>query len=83
MLVIHCENDATCAITQGEAIHAGLRELGRSVEFLRVPEEGHFFNVFGALSRRLARTAALDAFLIEHLRVDPQGSNPYRNGITS
>jgi len=83
VLVIHCENDTTCAITQGEAIHAGLRELGRAVEFLRVPEEGHFFNVFGALSRRLKRTAALDEFLIKNLRVDAPGTDIHRNEITS
>lgn len=70
VLVIHCEADTTCDITQGEAVHAGLRELGRHVEFLRVPEEGHFFNVFGALSRRMERTAVLDEFLIRNLLVD-------------
>ena len=69
VLVIHCERDLTCPITQGEAIYAGLKELGREVEFLRVPEEGHFYNVFGALSRRLKRTAVLDEFLVERLSV--------------
>lgn len=72
VLIIHCEGDLTCSISQAEAMYAGLRELGREVEFLRVPEEGHFFNVFGALSRRLARTAVLDGFLVEHLHVDTQ-----------
>ena len=72
VLIIHCERDLTCSIAQGEAMYAGLRELGREVEFLRVPEEGHFFNVFGALSRRLERTAVLDGFLVKHLRVDNQ-----------
>jgi hypothetical protein len=38
------------------------------VEFLRVPAEGHFFNVFGALTRRLERTSALDEFLVKHLQ---------------
>lgn len=70
VLVVHCENDLTCPISQGEAIYAGLRVLGKDVEFLRVPHEGHFFNVFGALSRRLERTAVLDEFLVKHLFVD-------------
>lgn len=70
VLVIHCERDLTCPIAQGEAIYAGLKELGQEVEFLRVPEEGHFYNVFGALSRRLQRTAVLDGFLVERLSVD-------------
>jgi dipeptidyl aminopeptidase/acylaminoacyl peptidase len=70
VLVMHCEQDMTCSIAQGEAIFLALRELGREVAFLRVPEEGHFFNVFGALSRRLDRTAAMDEFLLQHLSVD-------------
>jgi dipeptidyl aminopeptidase/acylaminoacyl peptidase len=68
VLVIHCEADATCPVAHGEAIHVALRELGRDVEFLRVPAEGHFFNVFGALTRRLERTSALDEFLVKHLQ---------------
>ncbi len=67
VLVIHCEEDTTCPIAHGEAVHTALRALGRDVEFLRVPAEGHFFNVFGALSRRLERTTALDAFLVSLL----------------
>ena len=76
VLVIHCEEDKTASISQGEAIHAGLRGLGREVEFLRVPGEGHFFNVFGALSRRLERTAVLDTFLVEHLRAEAVQTQP-------
>lgn len=67
VLVIHCEADATCDIANGEAMYAALRELGRDAEFWRVPDEGHFFNVFGALSRRLERTRILDEFLVKHL----------------
>lgn len=83
VLVIHCEGDTTCPIAHGEAIHAALQELGREVEFLRVPEEDHFFNVFGALSRRLERTAALDGFLVEHLLVDASTTQPATKESTS
>jgi len=83
VLVIHCEGDMTCSISQGEAIHAGLSELGREAEFLRVPEEDHFFNVFGALSRRLERTAALDEFLVKHLRPTAPDSEPKNEEIAS
>ena len=83
VLVIHCEKDAVCSIAQGEAIHAALRELGSEVEFLRVPEEGHFVNVFGALSRRLERTAALDDFLVEHLGIDAIRTEPATQEIPS
>lgn len=73
VLVIHCEADTTCPVAHGEAIYTALRGLGRQVEFLRVPEEGHFFNVFGALSRRLHRTRVLDEFLVRHLRPTAAG----------
>ncbi|MEX2423709.1 MAG: S9 family peptidase, partial [Acidimicrobiia bacterium] len=68
VFVIHCEADTTCPVAHGEAVYTALRGLGRDVEFLRVPDEGHFFNVFGALSRRLDRTRALDDFLVQHLQ---------------
>ena len=83
VLVIHCEDDATCPVAQGEALHAALRQLGREVGFLRVPGEGHFFNVFGALGRRLARTTALDEFLVRHLRPAAPTTAVHREEITS
>jgi acylaminoacyl-peptidase len=83
VLLIHCEADTTCAITHAEGIHAALGALGRDVEFLRVPAEGHFFNVFGSLSRRLERTAALDAFLVEHLQPGTPSTKTDREEIAS
>ena len=65
-----------------EAIYAGLRELRREVEFLRVPGEGHFFNVFGSLRRRLARTSALDEFLVRRLRDDQPDNERVREEVT-
>ncbi|NNF63244.1 MAG: S9 family peptidase [Acidimicrobiia bacterium] len=83
VLLIHCEKDEMASITQSEAIYAGLRDLGREVEFLRVPEEGHFFNVFGALSRRLERTAVLDTFLAKHLGAEAVHQQPEPKEIDS
>jgi dipeptidyl aminopeptidase/acylaminoacyl peptidase len=83
VLLIHCEADTTCPITHAEGIHAALRALGRDVEFLRVPAEGHFFNVFGSLSRRLERTATLDAFLVEHLQPGTPSTKTDREEIAS
>lgn len=83
VLLIHCEADTTCPITHAEAMYSALRAGGRDVEFLRVPAEGHFFNVFGALSRRLERTGALDAFLVEHLRTDLPETGTDREEIAS
>ncbi|HSJ29124.1 MAG TPA: S9 family peptidase [Acidimicrobiia bacterium] len=68
VLIIHCEADTTCPIAHGEAMYHALGELGRGPEFLRVPGEDHFFNVFGSLARRLERTRVLDDFLVRHLQ---------------
>jgi len=76
VLLIHCEDDTTCPIAHGEAFHSALRSLGRDVTFVRVPGEDHFFNVFGALGRRLDRTRVLDEFLVAHLNPAPTGHRP-------
>jgi dipeptidyl aminopeptidase/acylaminoacyl peptidase len=83
VLVIHCEEDTTCPVAQGEAIFSGLRELGADVQFWRVPGEGHFVNVFGALSRRLERTKAMDEFIVAKLGVDSTDTPTKRQEITS
>ncbi len=70
LLLIHAEDDENVLIEQSERLHRRLSSLGRPVWFERVPGEGHMVNVFGRPSRRLRRIAALDEFLLEHLRPD-------------
>lgn len=72
LLVIHAEDDDNVPIHQGELMHRALTERGLPAEFVAVPEEGHMVNVFGRPSHRLARIAAFDAFLFEHLQPDTQ-----------
>lgn len=78
LLLIHAEDDDNVLIGQSELMHQALVARGLPVRFVTVPGEGHMVNVFGRPSRRLARTAAFDAFLFEHLHPDrrPTGVTP-------
>ena len=53
-------------------MHAALRLLGRDVELVRIPGEGHLMNLHGRPSNRARRAAAVDAFLDRHLKPDTQ-----------
>jgi dipeptidyl aminopeptidase/acylaminoacyl peptidase len=67
ILLIHAEDDQTVPIEQSERLAKRLGESGKDVIFHRVPDEGHFVNVFGAPSRRIGRTRLLDRFLSSRL----------------
>ena len=41
LAIVHSENDRRCAIQQAEELFFALRRLGRPVEFVRFPGEGH------------------------------------------
>lgn len=41
LAIVHSENDRRCAIQQAEELFFALRVLGRPVEFIRFPGEGH------------------------------------------
>ncbi len=77
LLLIHAEADTTVPIAQSEAMYIALRSLGKDVRFNRIPQERHFVNLLGTPSRRMARLAAFDAFLKEHLLTH---SAPPRDG---
>lgn len=77
LLLVHSELDQNCPINQSEQLYAALQLLGRDVEFLRIPGEGHLINLVGRPSSRLARIRATDAWFRRHLRSeagDPGGS---------
>jgi dipeptidyl aminopeptidase/acylaminoacyl peptidase len=67
LLLIHSELDGNCPINQSEQMYMALTVLGREVEFLRLPGEGHLINLVGRPSSRLARSGAVDRFLARHL----------------
>jgi dipeptidyl aminopeptidase/acylaminoacyl peptidase len=55
VLILHSENDLRCNIEQGEHLFAILRFLGREVEMVRFPGEGHELTRSGSPLHRVQR----------------------------
>ncbi|MDJ0708238.1 MAG: prolyl oligopeptidase family serine peptidase [Leptolyngbyaceae cyanobacterium MO_188.B28] len=64
LMVIQGANDPRVKQTESDQIVVALRDLGRPVEYLVAPDEGHGFR---KEINSLAMTAALERFLAEHL----------------
>ncbi|MEM9904328.1 MAG: alpha/beta fold hydrolase [Cyanobacteria bacterium P01_D01_bin.44] len=64
LMVIHGANDPRVKQAESDQIVTVLRDLGRPVEYLVAPDEGHGFR---KEINSLAMTAALERFLAEHL----------------
>lgn len=64
LMVIQGANDPRVKQAESDQIVAALRDLGRPVEYLIAPDEGHGFR---KEINSLAMTAALEKFLAEHL----------------
>ena len=67
MLLLHSEQDLRCPIEQAEDLFTRLALLGRDVELVRVPGEGHELSRSGAPSHRVARFELLLEFFGRHL----------------
>jgi dipeptidyl aminopeptidase/acylaminoacyl peptidase len=59
LLVVHSENDLRCNIEQGEHLFTLLRLLGKEVEMLRFPAEGHELSRSGSPLHRVQRFEAV------------------------
>jgi dipeptidyl aminopeptidase/acylaminoacyl peptidase len=64
LLVVHGEHDTNVPLAEAHRIVAALRALGRPVEYLELPGEGH---VYRRVESRTALVAAMVRFLAEHL----------------
>ncbi|WP_017303585.1 alpha/beta hydrolase family protein [Spirulina subsalsa] len=64
LLVIQGANDPRVRATESHQIVAALRDLGREVEYLLAPDEGHGFT---QSINRLAVAVAMERFLAHHL----------------
>jgi len=60
LLVFHGKNDIRVAVEDSEDVAAGLRRLGRPVEYFRFEDEGHSTR---SVANRLSTWRAVDAFL--------------------
>jgi len=59
LLVVHSENDLRCNVEQGEHLFTLLRLLGKDVEMLRFPGEGHELSRSGSPAHRVQRFEAI------------------------
>ncbi|MDQ3654217.1 MAG: prolyl oligopeptidase family serine peptidase, partial [Chloroflexota bacterium] len=55
VLIIHSENDYRCPMEQAEQLFIALKRLGRTVEFVRFPDESHGLSRNGAPKHRVER----------------------------
>ena len=67
LLLLHAELDQNVSITQSEQMYAALRALGKPVEFVRAPGEGHLMDLTGSARFRMARMERIADFLARHL----------------
>jgi len=59
VLIVHSENDLRCNVEQGEHLFTLLRLLGKDVEMLRFPSEGHELSRSGSPVHRVLRFEAV------------------------
>ncbi len=67
LLVAHGANDPRDPVSESDRLVSKLRNEGRSVRYLRFPDEGHSFR---KLANRVIFNEAVGAFLLENLRPD-------------
>ncbi|PSN84126.1 hypothetical protein B9Q01_02000 [Candidatus Marsarchaeota G1 archaeon OSP_D] len=66
LLIHHAEQDYRCPIEQAEQLFTALRELGREVVFVSVPEESHELSRSGKPSRRVERLKQIVEWFEKH-----------------
>jgi dipeptidyl aminopeptidase/acylaminoacyl peptidase len=72
LLIMHSEDDLRCPISQAEELFVALRMLGRDVEFVRFPGEGHELSRSGSPIHRRQRFEIQLEFFGRHLGVPPE-----------
>jgi len=80
LLIMHSENDLRCPIEQAEQLFVALRLLGRDVEFVRFPGEGHELSRSGAPKHRVERFEILLDYFARKLRPDDVGAHMNATG---
>ncbi len=68
VLIIHNEKDLRCAIEQAEQMFTMLKVLGKTVEFVRFPDEPHGLSRHGRPDRRLARLNWILTWMHKYLK---------------
>lgn len=68
ILIIHNEQDFRCPLEQAEQWFVSLRRLGKTVEFVRFPEESHDLSRAGRPDRRLLRLGRITEWFARYLK---------------
>ncbi|WP_026967645.1 S9 family peptidase [Algoriphagus terrigena] len=69
LMIFHGDNDLRTGVRQSELLYKSLKILGKPVEYIRYPEEGHELSRSGAIHRRLDRIGRIVEFFeryVEH-----------------
>jgi dipeptidyl aminopeptidase/acylaminoacyl peptidase len=69
--IVHSEEDRRCPIQQAEELFMALKLLGRTVEFIRFPGEGHGLTRTGSPVHRVQRLALMIEWFGRWLRPQP------------
>jgi dipeptidyl aminopeptidase/acylaminoacyl peptidase len=67
LLILHSEDDLRCPVGQAEHLFTTLRLLGREVEMVRFPAEGHELSRSGSPVHRVMRFEVILEWLRRHL----------------
>lgn len=67
LLILHSENDLRCPISQGEELFVALKTLGKTVEFVRFPDESHGLSRSGQPGHRVERLERICAWFDRYL----------------
>jgi dipeptidyl aminopeptidase/acylaminoacyl peptidase len=59
VLIVHSEADLRCPVEQADALFVAMRLLGKEVEMLRFPAEGHELSRSGSPLHRVQRFEAI------------------------
>ena len=70
VLLVHGDRDRSAGVEESRRLAQRLREMGRPVELLVIPDAGHVFNFRDRRQARIAWDATL-AFLDRHVRSQP------------
>lgn len=62
LMIFHGDNDLRTGVRQSELLYKSLKILGKPVEYIRYPEEGHELSRSGAIHRRLDRIGRIVEF---------------------
>jgi len=67
LLILHSDQDLRTGVSQSEMLYKSLKILGRPVEYVRYPDEGHELSRSGNPKRRMDRILRIYEFFMRYL----------------